>query len=167
MDRTVIVTNMLNAQVGVKDNTTGMIRRWNKRGHKIPIPFDVIEQLMWQDGFRRMIESGILYIENLQDKINLGIEPYGTDKPVNIIVLSDKRMEELMTTIPLEVFKEEMQQLPRVQVDNLIEYAINNKKVDSAKCAFLKSLTGKDIFKAIAAREDDEAVLLKEQNRAR
>ena len=122
---------------------------------------------MWQDGFRRMIESGILYIENLQDKIDLGIEPYGTDKPVNIIVLSDKRMEELMTTIPLEVFKEEMQQLPRVQVDNLIEYAINNKKVDSAKCAFLKSLTGKDIFKAIAAREDDEAVLLKEQNRAR
>ena len=155
----VIVKNMVNAQVGVKDATTGMLRRWNKRGHCVQIPFDVMEQLMWQDGFRRMIENGILYIESLQDKIDLGIEPYGTDKPVNIIVLSDKRMEELMTTTPLDVFKTEIQQLPRVQVDNLIEYAITNKKVDSAKCAFLKLVTGKDIFKAITVREEDAALI--------
>jgi hypothetical protein len=45
--------------------------------------------------------------------------------------------------------------LPRVQVDSLVEYAIQNKIVDGAKGSFIKDLTHKDILSAISAIEED------------
>lgn len=154
-NRMVLIKNMIDSQVGVKDLTTNTLKKWNKKGHTLPIPYETVEQLMWQNGFKRMIDSGILYIENLQDKIDLGIEPFGVKEPVNIIVLEDKQIENLMTITPIDVFKVEIQKLSKVQVDNLIQYAIRNQLVDSAKCSFLKQLTGKDIFKAISMIEED------------
>jgi hypothetical protein len=73
-----------------------------------------------------MFTSGILYIENLQDKIDLGLEPADTTEPVNIVLLDEKKMENLLKNVPLAVFKKEVSQLTRVQVDSLITYAINN-----------------------------------------
>lgn len=163
MERMVVIKNMVNSQVGIRDLTTNMLRKWNKKGHTIAIPFSTVEQLMWQNGFKNMIETGILYIENMQDKIDLGIEPYDAKTPVNIIVLNDKQIEELMTTTPIDVFKCEMKKLSKVQVDNLIEYAIEHQLVDSAKCSFLKLMTGKDIFKAISQKEEDKMLLEREK----
>jgi uncharacterized protein (DUF433 family) len=103
-----------------------------------------------------MIDSGILYIADMKDKQDLGLEPLEAKEPVNIIALTEIQMKNLLTSTPLTVFKKEVQALPRVQVDNLIEYAIQNKLTDSEKCSFLKTLTKKDILAAISAKEDDE-----------
>lgn len=165
MDRMVKIRNMVNAQVGVSEASLGIKRIWGKQGQLLAIPFEIVEQLMWTDGFKRMIDSGILYIEDMQDKKDLGIEPIDADTPVNIIVLSTQRIEELMKTTPIDVFKREVGNLPRVQVDNLIEYSIEHQLVDSAKCTFLKQLTGKDIFKAISAREEDRLIEERERKR--
>lgn len=165
MERQVKIRSMVNAQVGVSESTLGFKRTWAKKGQLLAIPFEVVEQLLWSDGFKRMIDTGILYIEDMQDKKDLGIEPLDADKPVNIIVLTDQRIEELMTSTPIDVFKIEVQSIPRVQVDNLIEYSIEHQLVDSAKCTFLKQLTGKDIFKAISTREEDRLIEEKERKR--
>ncbi len=154
--RMVKVTNMVNAMVSVKDTAYNVNRRWNKRGQTLPIPYEAVEGLLWQDGFRRMIDSGILYIADMKDKQDLGLEPLEAKEPVNIIALTEIQMKNLLTSTPLTVFKKEVQALPRVQVDNLIEYAIQNKLTDSEKCSFLKTLTKKDILAAISAKEDDE-----------
>jgi hypothetical protein len=70
-----------------------------------------------------------------------------------------------MTSTPIDVFKKEILNVPRVQVDALIEYSIDHQLVDSAKCTFLKELTGKDIFKAISVREEDRLIEERERKR--
>jgi hypothetical protein len=64
-------------------------------------------------------------------------------------------MKNLMTTTPFTVFKTEIAKLPRIQVDNLIEYAVQNNLTDTQKCYFLKEVTGKDILLAISRREEE------------
>ena len=63
-------------------------------------------------------------------------------------------METLLKTTPFPVFKTEVSQLTKIQVDSLIQYAIDNKILDSEKCSWLKELTGKDILKSISQYED-------------
>lgn len=157
MERMVMLKNTVNAKVCVTDGSVGITRYWNKKGHTQGLPFGMVEQLLWNEGFRRMLEDGTLYIENLQDKIDLGLEPTDAKEPVNIIVLNDKQMEEYLTTIPFTVFQKEIEKLTRTQVDNLVQYAIEHRLIDSQKCRFLKELTGKDILKTISFKEDMEA----------
>lgn len=163
--RMVMITNMVNGMISVKDPTYGINRRWDKRGQTLPIPYEIVEGMLWQDGFRRMIDSGILYIKDMKDKKDLGLEPQEADTPVNIIALTPMQMENLMTKVPFDVFKKELQDLPRVQVDNLIEYAIENGKVDPQKCAFIKQLTHKDILSAISRKNEEKKEKEKNSNK--
>ena len=165
MARMVMVTNMVNGMVSVKDPSTGVNRRWMKRGQTQPIPYEALEQLLWQDGFRNMLETGVLYIKDMKDKKDLGLEPEEATKPTNILALSEVEMKNLLEKTPFDVFKKEVLPLPRVQVDNLIEFAIENKIVDTAKCAFLKQVSGKDILLAISRKEEDEEIEKKEKAR--
>jgi hypothetical protein len=47
-------------------------------------------------------------------------------------------MEDMLKKKPVDVFKKDLSRLPDAQIDNLIDYAISNKIVDSAKCTILK-----------------------------
>jgi hypothetical protein len=66
--RMVMITNMVNGMVSVKDETYGVNRRWMKRGQTIPIPYEAVENMLWQEGFRRMLEAGVLWIPDMQIK---------------------------------------------------------------------------------------------------
>ena len=153
--RMVQITNMVNGMVSVKDPTSGVNRMWRKRGQTVPLPFEVVESLLWEDGFMRLLESGVLYIQNMKDKQDLGLEPQEAKEPTNMLALTELQMKNLLTSTPLTVFKKEIAKYPRIQVDNLIEYAIENNLVDPEKCYFLKEVTGKDIMLAISRKEED------------
>ena len=163
--RMVMITNMVNGMVSVKDQAYGVNRRWVKRGQTLPIPYEAVENLLWQDGFRRMLEAGVLYIQDLQTKKDLGLEPEEAKEPTNIKALNETQMKNLLNNAPMTVFKKEVSTLPRVQVDNLIEFAIENKIVNAEKCAFLKDLTHKDILAAISAKEEEAKADERERRR--
>ena len=61
MERMVKVTNMVNKTVGVKLPEYGINRKWVRKGQSVPIPFDALSQMLWHNGFRNMIDKGILY----------------------------------------------------------------------------------------------------------
>lgn len=134
----------------------GVNRRWMKMGQPMQIPFETVQQCLWENGFDRMIRSGILYIESMQDKKDLGLEPSDAEAPVNIITFTEKELEELLTSVPFKTFKERVLSAPKLQVDNLIDYAINHDKIDMEKVNFLKELTSRDILKAISSKREDE-----------
>lgn len=155
--RMVMLKNMVNSSVSVKDPSLGVNRTWHKRGQTLPIPYDTVELMLWENGFKHLIDSGILYIENMQDKKDLGLESADAIEPENIIALSTIQMENLLKNTPITVFKKEVANLPKVQVDNLIEYAVENKIIDPVKSSFLKELTGKDIMVSVSRKEEREA----------
>ena len=151
--RMVVIKNMYDAVVSVVKPEYGLQRKWQKLGQAIAIPFDTVEQLLWDRGFKNLIDTGILYIEDMQTKIDLGLEPEGATKPVNIRTLNEEDMKNVWNA-PIAVFKKEIGDLPRLQVDALVEYAIDHDIADATKCIYIKQVTGKDILKAIANKQD-------------
>ena len=125
--RTVNVQNMVRANVSIQRPEFGINRVWSDFGQVMKIPFDNLEQGMWDTAIRNLFTSGILYIESLKDKIDLGLEPAEAEEPVNIVMLDENKMANLLIT---------------------------HKLIDPDKCSWLKDLTGKDILKAISQKDD-------------
>lgn len=71
--RMVKVQNMVNKTVSVKKPEYGINRRWTQKGQIIPLPYEAVEQMLWDNGVRVMIDRGILYIPDMKDKIDLGL----------------------------------------------------------------------------------------------
>lgn len=157
-ERTIALKSMVNAMVTVKKPEYGVNRKWSKRGQVVRLPYDTVEQLLWDNGFKHMIDTGILYIENLKDKQDLGLEPDDVTKPVNILVLNEKDLEEYWTKLPIDDFKRQVCRLSRVQVDNLISYGVETEHIDITKCHFIQELTGKDILKSISRKHEMEEI---------
>lgn len=149
-ERMVALKSTIDSMVSVRKPEYGVNRRWQKIGQTQMLPFDTVYQMLWDSGFRSLIDSGILYIEDLQTKKDLGLEPEEATGPVNILVLTEQQMKEYMTSLPIDVFKREVSKLPRIQVDNLISFAAQNRYTDSEKCYYLKQLCGKDILKMVS-----------------
>lgn len=155
-NRMVKITSMVNNTVTVRKPEYGVNRTWKTRGQTFGIPFDTVRELMWDTGFKNLIYSGILYIPDLQDKIDLGIEDADATEAKNIIAFDEKKMTELLTETPMQEFVKLMTTVPRTQVDNLIIYAIEKEIVNTEKCRFLKALTGKDILIGISRKHQME-----------
>lgn len=157
-DRMVEVINTDNAIIGIAKPQYGANYKWVRYGQKIRIPFEKLEQMLYEPGVESLIRSGSLYIPNMQDKIDLGLEPADATEPQNIIVLTPEQMKTLWTVKPLEVFKSEISKLSQSQLDNVIDYAIANKITVSDKCQYIRDLTKRDIFKAVSRELENEEI---------
>lgn len=122
---------------------------WVAQGAKFAVEHEVLEQLMYDKGFKYMIDTGMLYIEDMEEKKALGIEPEEAEEPVNIIVLTDKERRRYMVNLSLEEFKEKVRKLSYEQVTQLADYAVANRLADYDKAEFLKEICGRDIIQAI------------------
>ena len=134
----------------------GVNRKWTTKGQVIPLPYDTVEQMLWHEGFRKMIDRGILYIENMQDKIDLGLEPADASEPETIQVLSEIQIKNLLISQPYEVFKREVSSLNMTQINNIVNYAIANEIVDVQKAELLRIVSDIDILKAISNKKEME-----------
>lgn len=161
-NKMVLVKNNYDSQVGVVDPFTSLKLRWMKRGQSLPIAFDTLKQLVYQDGFKRMLEQGILYIEDMEIKKALALEPDEATKPTNLISLSELEIKNLLTKAPIDVFKRELSRLPDTQIDSIIDYAIKNEIVNVEKCKVLKDITHRDIMVAISNIQNMEDLEKKE-----
>lgn len=120
------------------------------------IPFEALENMLWNEGIRFMFESGTLYIDNMQDKIDLGLEEPDTTEPTNIKVLNDAQIKALLTTITYDTFVKEINSVSVQQANNVVDYAVANEIMDMKKSDYLKQITGRDIV-AILAKKRQEA----------
>lgn len=145
----VIVKNMTNSPVYIMSETTSFRREVAPKGGQAPIDRELFEQLMYEPGIKYMIDSGILYIEDLEQKKELGIEPEDATEPVNIIVLSDKQRRQYMVNYSLDKFKDKVDQLSYEQIEELADYAIANRLMDFDKCEYIREKCGRDIITAI------------------
>ena len=145
----VIVKNMTNSPVYIMSETTSFRREVAPKGGQAPIDRELFEQLMYEPGIKYMIDSGILYIEDLEQKKELGIEPEDATEPVNIIVLTDKQRRQYMVNYSLDKFKDKVDQLSYEQIEELADYAIANRLMDFDKCEYIREKCGRDIITAI------------------
>lgn len=131
-------------------------REWPNKSASIPIERETLEEMMYDNGFKYMIDTGMLYIEDLEVKKELGLEPEDATEPVNIIVLSDNDMKRMMTAMPQFEFDAKLKTLNYEQMLALADFAIRNELGDFGKCDAIKKACGKDILTAIKLNREDK-----------
>lgn len=147
---------MVNHTVGIYVREMQFRREWIGKNSVQKIDKEVLEQIMFDPGVRYMFDHGLLYIEEMDVKKELGLEPEDAKEPVNIIVLNDKQKREVLIKLSFADFKAKVDQLSRDQVNELAQYAIDNKLIDFERDEYIKQKCGRDIISSIRLMAQDQ-----------
>ena len=149
-DNKVLVKSTVNAKVGITLPEYRFKQEWARKGAKALIDKQLLEDIMFEPGVEYMFTNGILYIDDMETKKELGIEPEDAKEPVNVIVMDDAQMKRYLTLVPIHDFKEKMETLSKEQRLEVAQYAIANEILPSLdKCDYFKERTGIDVMSAI------------------
>ena len=149
MENVVVVTSMVNGVVSINLPELNFKTEWPKKGTKRNVDIEKLKQALYQQGVESLFKEGILYIDNMDQKIELGLEEPGTKEPTNMKVIDDKMKERLLKLMPLRDFKEALKQYPIDQIHELVAYAIENEIIDMDKDEVLRQYTSTDVIRAI------------------
>ena len=155
-NKQVTLTNTIKSRVGINVPELMLKRTWEKKGVKRNIDFNTLREAFYYPSVEYLLREGILYIDDMDVKIELGLEEPEAKAPTAIVILSDSDMQRYMTTMPIYDFKDKVQNLGKEQVQALVDYAIENKHTSFDKCDYLKKLTGTDILSAVQLNKANE-----------
>lgn len=150
------ITSAVKHKVIVNSPELRFSRTWPGYGSSVTVDKELLENLMYDLGFKNMIMLGILSIEDLQVKKDLGLEPEDATEPVNIITLTDSQRNYYWKELSVVGFKDKIRKLSRTQLEELAEYAIDHKIIDVDKCKLVKEACGRDVINAIRLMEQDK-----------
>lgn len=156
MEEKVRVVNLISSRVNIDLPEVRLKRIWEKRGAVKTIPFEQLEEAMYNPGVEALFKEGILGIEDLEIKKKLGLEPEDATEPVNIITLDDIQRKRYLTVMPLAEFKNKIKELPLEQIRELAQFAIDNELVDFEKSEIIKKITSTDIIGTIQMNKADK-----------
>ena len=107
----VTVVSTVNGLVGIYLPDLRFKKEWARKGQKQKIDKDLLQDIMYDPGSEYMFRTGMLYIEDMDIKKEIGLEPEDATEPVNIIVLDEKQLNRYLTVMPLHEFKENVKKL--------------------------------------------------------
>lgn len=153
-NKKVMLINMVNRRVGIDVPDLRLSRVWERKGAKKPIDLDVLKEAFYDPGVEYLLREGILYIEDMDVKIELGLEEDASSP--TIIILNEDELKRYLTVMPIFEFREKVNELGREQKLSLVDYAIENEHTNYEKCEILKELVEVDIIRAIQLKRDAE-----------
>ena len=149
MSNKIKVISQKNGRCIVNNRDLSIKRVWPNRGSSILFTKEEIEQLMYDPAFSNMVKEGYLYIEDMEVKKEIGVEPEDATEPT-IILMNDKELKRFWKDMPVSQFKVELKKLTKQQVISLAEYAIRHGEEGSIeKAKFLSEASGYQILKGI------------------
>lgn len=164
MEDKIFVTSTVNHTVVLKLPETHFRRVWSGKGQKFPMTREQLEEAMYNTGAQEMFRAGTLYIEDMEIKKEFGLEPEDADKPTNIILLSDKEIDEQIYKKQAWELKEIMLKLQPEHQKEFAAYAISKGNIDFKKAEIIKEITKIDVLRTIELNKQNEEAP-KEDNR--
>lgn len=155
-NKQVTLTNTIKSRVGINVPELLLKRTWEKKGVKRNIDLNTLKEAFYYPSVEYLLREGILYIDDMDVKIELGLEEPETTVPTAIVILSDSEMQRYMNAMPTYEFREKVHKLGKEQVQALVDYAIENKCTAFEKCEILKELTQTDILSAVQLNKANE-----------
>ena len=101
MNEKVIVTSMVSGNVGLTLPHLRFVKTWPKKGTKLPIDKEILREAIYDPGVEYMFKNGILYIEDMDFKVELGLEEEGAKAPTAIVPLDEKYLERVLKRMPV------------------------------------------------------------------
>ena len=149
MNDRVIVESMVNGIIGINRPEYRLVKTWPQKGSKLPIEKDALRQAIYEPGVEYMFKNGMLYIEDMAFKIELGLEEEGATAPTAIIPVDAKYLERVLKRMPVREMKEAIKAMNDNQRRELIDYASEQNDIQLDRIKAIKELTGTDLFKVI------------------
>lgn len=152
----VIVKSTIKAVVVINVPSLNLKRTWQKKGAIQRIPMMLLEQAIYDPGVEYLFKSGILYIDDMNTKIALGLEEPETTQPTKIILLDNKMAKELLVNTPLKDFREKIELLSHDQLIELANIAIELGITDYHRIKILKDKTNIDVLNFVMENEKEK-----------
>lgn len=129
---------------------------WTKKGAKFMIEKDILREAIYEAGVEKLFTSGVLYIEDMDFKIELGLEAEGTTKPTQIIPVDEKYLNRILKLMPIQEMKQAIGAMTEEQKRELVRFATEQKDAQMDRLSIVKELTGSDVFKMIEIKRQME-----------
>lgn len=158
-NKQVELVSTIDAYVGIDVPDLHLKRLWERKGAKKSIPLDVLREAIYDPSVDYLLRQGILYIDDLDVKIELGLEEESAREPgaqLNIQLLKDEEMNRLLNIVPIYDFKAKVKELKKEQLQTLVDYAVTHEITNFEKCEYLKELTGQDIIRTVQLNHDEK-----------
>lgn len=156
MNEKVIVTSMVSGRIGLVLPHMHINKVWPKKGTKLPIEKDILREAIYEPGVEYMFKQGLLYIEDMDFKIELGLEEEGTQAPKNIVPMDEKYMIRVLKNMPIAEMQMAIQGMNDNQKRELIDFASEQNDIQFDRMDVLKKLTGIDVVKVIELKRSKE-----------
>ena len=159
MNDKVIVTSMVSGNVGLTLPHLRVNKTWPKKGTKLPVEKEILREAIYEPGVEYMFKNGILYIEDMDFKIELGLEAEGAKAPTAIVPVDEKYLERLLKRMPVAEMKQAIKGMNDNQKREMIEYASEQNDIQLDRLSAIKELTGTDLFKVIELKRQKGELL--------
>ena len=156
MNEKVIVTSMVNGIVGITMPNSRIKKIWPKKNTKLPIDKDLLREAIYEPGVEYMFKNGILYIDDMDFKIELGLEEEGTKTPTAVIPVDDKYLNRVLKLMPISEMKSAIAKMSENQKKELLDFAVEQNDIQLDRLNIIKDLTGIDLLKVIELKRQKE-----------
>lgn len=147
------VTSMVKGRVGVSLSELRFKREWPRMGTSIPVDMSILQEAIFDPGFSRMINDGILIIDDKEARIKLGLE--SGEKEEEFMPLNEMQMIKLLKVSDVKEFEDTLKKMSGAQRRTLADIAIE-KEIDSFdKTDLIKKYSGLDVRKTIELNRKD------------
>lgn len=147
-----------NGRCVINSRELNIRRIWRGRGDVVIFSKEDVEKLMYDAAFSNMVREGYLYIEDMDVKKEIGVEPEDAETPT-IILLDDKTLDRFWRLMPFAQFKIETKSLTKAQITMLAKYAIlHGEDGNIEKANYLSDISGYQILKGIELEKQSKEV---------
>ena len=153
MNDKVMVTSMVGGTISASSLEH---RVWNKKGQKLPVSKDVLREAIYEPGIEYMFKNGILYIDDMEFKIELGLEAPGTEMPTEVLPIDDKYLNRVLKLMPVSEMKSAIDKMSIVQKQELVDYASKQNDIQLDRLAIVSEKCGVDVLKTIELNRQKE-----------
>lgn len=153
MNDKVMVTSMVGGTISAASLEH---RVWNKKGQKLPVSKDVLREAIYEPGIEYMFKKGILYIDDMEMKIELGLEAPGTTTPTDVLPVDDKYLNRVLKLMPISEMKAAIDKMSIVQKQELVDYASKQNDIQLDRLAIVSDKCNVDILKTIELNRQKE-----------
>ena len=153
MNDKVMVTSMVGGTISAASLEH---RVWNKKGQKLPVSKDVLREAIYKPGIEYMFKKGILYIDDMEMKIELGLEAPGTTTPTEVLPVDDKYLNRVLKLMPISEMKAAIDKMSIVQKQELVDYASKQNDIQLDRLAIVSDKCNVDILKTIELNRQKE-----------
>lgn len=153
MNDKVMVTSMVGGTISAASLEH---RVWNKKGQKLPVSKDVLREAIYEPGIEYMFKKGILYIDDMEMKIELGLEAPGTATPTEVLPVDDKYLNRVLKLMPISEMKAAIDKMSIVQKQELVDYASKQNDIQLDRLAIVSDKCNVDILKTIELNRQKE-----------